>query len=130
MRDWVFDQPEARSLREARQAFLLEVLAQIELLLALETALDAGCGIGYFAAALNQSGLEVAAFDARTENIEEARRRFPQIRFHCANIEDSAVLELGTFDVTVCFGLLYHLENPLRALRNLYSMTKKVLLVE
>jgi hypothetical protein len=37
---------------------------------------------------------------------------------------------MGTFDLVLCFGLLYHLENPLRAVRNLHSLTDKVLLIE
>jgi len=38
--------------------------------------------------------------------------------------------DFGTFDLVFCFGLLYHLENPLRAFRNLKALTGKVLLLE
>src|SRR5262249_13612586 len=34
------------------------------------------------------------------------------------------------FDLVFCFGLLYHLENPLLAIRHLHAMTAKLLLVE
>ena len=40
------------------------------------------------------------------------------------------MLSLGRFDLVFCFGLLYHLENPLLAIRHLRAMTEKVLLVE
>ena len=43
---------------------------------------------------------------------------------------DASVKALGTFDLVVCFGLLYHLENPLLAIRNLRALTGKLMLLE
>lgn len=40
------------------------------------------------------------------------------------------MLRLGEFDLVLCFGLLYHLENPLLAVRHLRSLTEKCLLLE
>jgi hypothetical protein len=40
------------------------------------------------------------------------------------------ILQLGWFDLVLCFGLLYHLENPLRAIRHLRGLTEKCLLLE
>jgi SAM-dependent methyltransferase len=60
----------------------------------------------------------------------EARSRFPGIDFHLADAEDTSLADLGTFDLVLCFGLLYHLENPLRAVRNLRALTGTVLLLE
>jgi FkbM family methyltransferase len=37
---------------------------------------------------------------------------------------------LGRFDLVLCFGLLYHLENPVVAIRNLHTLTEKCLLLE
>jgi hypothetical protein len=37
---------------------------------------------------------------------------------------------LGRFEVVFCYGLLYHLENPLRALRNMAVVCDDLLLVE
>ncbi len=36
----------------------------------------------------------------------------------------------GTFDVVFCYGLLYHLENPVAGIRNLAAVTKDLLLLE
>ena len=41
--------------------------------------------------------------------------------------EDPA--SLGTFDLTLCFGLLYHLENPMRTAA-LHALTGEMLLLE
>jgi 2-polyprenyl-3-methyl-5-hydroxy-6-metoxy-1,4-benzoquinol methylase len=68
--------------------------------------------------------------DGREENVAEARRRFPDIPFGEGDIEERAILQLGRFDLVLCFGLLYHLENPLLAIRNLHRLTEKCLLLE
>jgi SAM-dependent methyltransferase len=91
---------------------------------------DVGCGVGYFSNALALMGLNVAAFDGRDENLTEARKRYPEIVFSRYDIEDIRVSELEPRDFVLCFGLLYHLENPFMAIRNLSSLTKKFLLIE
>ena len=72
----------------------------------------------------------MTAFDAREENIEEARRRYPQISFDTGDVVDSDIRRVGSFDLVLCFGLLYHLENVFLAIRNLHAMTSKGLLLE
>ena len=64
------------------------------------------------------------------ENVEEARRRFPGIPFEQADVEAREIAQLGPFDFVLCFGLLYHLENPLQAIRNLCAITEKCLVLE
>jgi SAM-dependent methyltransferase len=127
---FVFDLEESRRLVEARGEFLRRFVAAFKDRLQLRTALDAGCGIGHFSARLQQMGLQVAAFDARAENVEEARRRHSKIDFRVADAEELLPQHFGVFDLVLCFGLLYHLESPLRAMRRLRSMTGKVLLIE
>ncbi len=127
---FVFDQPHATRYMDARQGFLRELLPEFKEALGLRSALDVGCGIGFFSGFLREMGFRVVAFDGRPENIEEARRRNPGVDFRVADAEDPKVQELGSFDLVLCFGLLYHLENPLRAFRNLRALTGKLLLVE
>jgi len=126
----VFDLEESQRLAEARGEFLRRLVADLKDRLELRSALDAGCGVGHFSGLLRQMGLRVTAFDARRENVEEARRRQPGVDFHVADAEELRPEEFGTFDLVLCFGLLYHLENPVRAVRRLRAMTGKVLLVE
>jgi FkbM family methyltransferase len=125
-----FDQREYRRLIEARDETIRRVVTELKPAVGLSNALDAGCGVGFFSQTLAECGLNVCGFDARTENVEEAQRRFPGIPFGLANVEDRGVLQLGRFDLVLCFGLLYHLENPLLAIRNLRAMTEKCLLLE
>ena len=124
-----FDRPRQAELREASVEFLRGVIASWKSRLGLNTALDLGCGVGHFSAALKEGGFAVTAADARAENIAEAKSRYPGIDFRVADAEDPSISAWGKFDLVLCFGLLYHLENPLRATRNLYRLTEKVLLL-
>jgi FkbM family methyltransferase len=125
-----FDQREYRELIEARGETIRHVVNRLKPALGLANAVDAGCGVGFFSQTLAEHGLNVCGFDARAENVDEARRRFPGIPFGQADIEDRGICQLGRFDLVLCFGLLYHLENPLQAVRNLHAITEKCLLLE
>src|SRR5262249_385735 len=63
------------------------------------------------------------------ENVRELARRHPAVAVHQADVEES-LQDLGHFDVVFCYGLLYHLENPLRALRNMADVCADLLLIE
>jgi FkbM family methyltransferase len=125
-----FDQKEYRQLVEARGEAITRAVKRLKPALKLSSAVDAGCGVGFFSQTLAESGLNVCGFDGRAANVEEARRRFPSIPFEQGNVEERAILQLGRFDLVLCFGLLYHLENPLLAIRHLRGLTEKCLLLE
>jgi SAM-dependent methyltransferase len=127
---WSFDSEETRAYTKVRQEFAREFLVQLQTQIQLLTALDVGCGVGYFSDFLQRMGFEVCAIDGRTENVAEGKRRYPDIKFLTRDIEDAKPGEIGSFDFVLCVGLLYHLENPFRAIRNLQALTEKVLLIE
>ena len=126
----VFDRPMQSEMRDAEVSFLRRSIPIWQSELDLNTAFDLGCGVGYFSAMLRDLGFLTTAADARSDNISEARMRHPGIDFRVADAEDPAVSTLGVFDLVLCAGLLYHLENPLRAFRNLRALTGQLLLVE
>ena len=125
-----FDRKEYRALIEARDQTLRRIVKRLKPALGLSNAVDAGCGVGFFSQTLAECGLCTCGFDARAQNIEEARRRFPGIPFEQADVEAREISQLGRFDLVLCFGLLYHLENPLQAIRNLRAITDKCLVLE
>jgi len=125
-----FDQRQYRKLIAARAETIRRVVGKLKPAMRLETALDAGCGVGFFSKTLEECGLQVGGFDGREENILEARKRFPHLPFETADIQDRNILQLGRFDFVLCCGLIYHLENPLLAMRNLRALTEKCLLLE
>jgi SAM-dependent methyltransferase len=125
-----FDTPDIvrrnAATKEVLALFLPELVGRLEL----RTALDVGTGFGYFSGYAQELGLLVEGLDVRPENVEEARRRHPDIPFGVADVEDSALIQRGPYDVTLCLGVLHHLENPLKALRNLRAVTAHLLIVE
>lgn len=125
-----FDCPSAVQFVLARRSFIKPLLEELRTKLHISSAVDVGCGVGHFSKFLNDCGFRVTAIDGREQNIEECKRRYPEITFRQKNVEDLYPEQLGRFDLVLCFGLLYHLENPFRAIRNLYSLTEQVLLVE
>jgi len=128
--NFVFDQPHYDALNSAREATLGQLLKSLKKDLELRTAVDVGCGLGHFAVFLRDLGFDVLAVDGRQENVNEARRRSPDLEFRVANAEDTGIQALGKFDLVLCLGLLYHLENPFVAVRNLFAMTGKVAILE
>jgi len=127
---FIFDGPDAVLFTRARQQFLQGFLPGLKSKLGLETALDVGCGVGDFSLFLRDFGFRTTALDGRKENVEEAQRRVPNVEFHEADVEDVSLAARDPFDMVLCVGLLYHLENPFRAIRNLFSLTRKVLVLE
>ena len=126
----IFDQHHYDLLNRARGDVVSQILGQLKPTLNLETAIDVGCGLGHFSGLLSSLGFHVTGVDGRSENVHESARRFPATQFFKINVEDAQITQLGTFDLVFCFGLLYHLENPLLAIRNLRGITKSLLLVE
>jgi len=130
MRGWVFEGQEQLRLYERKREFLEHLFDELSSCVDLRTALDVGCGIGLFSKCLSELGLKVTGLDARSKNIAEAKRRYPNIKFIVSDVEDEKVRELGLFDLVLCFGLMYHLENPFRAIRNLHALTRYILIIE
>ena len=100
------------------------------------TAVDLACHQGWFAMHLARRRFKsITAVDARPEHLADAQlmadvlgvRTLKPIQL---DIEEARAAEIGVHDVTLMLGLLYHLENPVRALRLARAVTRKVLLVE
>ena len=64
-----FDSRRYLRLISARGETIRAVVAELKGALGLATALDAGCGVGFFAQILRECGLNVGAFDGRMENV-------------------------------------------------------------
>jgi SAM-dependent methyltransferase len=98
--------------------------------LGLESAVDVGCGLGFFSDVLSSFGLRVEGVDGREDNVTEAKRRYPSVEFRLCDAEELTAKMVGRFDLVFCYGLLYHLQNPFRVIKQLKEMTNRLLLVE
>lgn len=95
------------------------------------TCLDAGAGPGWFTAKLAARGYNVMGIEGRSELVQAAQARVPDTPFAVADIEETATAtSLPMADLVFCFGLLYHLESPFRAIRHLRALTRRYLLIE
>jgi len=121
-----FDQKAAEEINQARMAHL----ASLGLPLAGKNVLDVGCGVGHLAAHLTTLGCAVVCLDARPQNIASLRARYPHLKAHVADVEREPLAPFGQFEIVFAYGLLYHLESPLAALRNMESVCKELLLLE
>lgn len=101
-------------------------------------ALDLGCNEGYFCHRLLEWGAnEVVGIDIREVNVRRAnllRDHFgispDRVSFHQADIFDLDPKELGSFDVVLLLGVVYHLDNPFGAVRLARALTKSLCVIE
>lgn len=120
-----FDTDGAADINRAR----LEHLASLGLPLDGRRVLEVGAGVGHLTRFFVERGCYVTATEGRPENLAELRRRLSDVDAAVADVEES-LEHLGRFDVVFCYGLLYHLESPLRALRNMSGVCDDLLLIE
>lgn len=99
-------------------------------------ALDSACNEGWFAFEVAKLGAkEIVGFDAREVNIRKAQLVQAQIgaeniSFHVDDIFNVSPERYGEFELVLCLGLMYHLENPMGALRRLRAVTREMLVID
>jgi tRNA (mo5U34)-methyltransferase len=101
------------------------------------TAIDLACHQGWFAVELAKRGFNrVLATDARahhtadTRLISEAYQLQQYIDTLTCDVHALDSQSLGQFDLVLCLGLIYHLENPIGALRKAHALCKQVCIIE
>ena len=96
--------------------------------------LDVGTRDGFFAFELERRGAEVLAVDYADMDLTgfaAAKRIYgSRVEYLQANIYDLDPERIGTFDVVLFLGVLYHLRHPLLALDRLRSRCRELLIVE
>ena len=100
------------------------------------SCLDVGCHEGFYSFAMARLGIgRVIGLDVRTENLRKAQfageaMGFAKVQFQQGNCEQLSVSAQGEHELTLFLGVLYHLENPMLALRNVAAVTKEMCVVE
>lgn len=102
------------------------------------TALDLACSEGYFSHLLLEWGARnVVGMDVREENIRRAtlvrdHLGVPRERldFRRADLFSLDPEKLGRFDVVLLLGLVYHLEDPVGAVRRARTFTRGLCVIE
>jgi ubiquinone/menaquinone biosynthesis C-methylase UbiE len=98
--------------------------------------LDIGCHEGFYSLAMARRGLrKVVGVDAREENLRRARfvasaMGVAGIDYRQGQVETLAADFKRTFELTLFLGLLYHVEDPMRCLRQVAAVTGELCLIE
>jgi SAM-dependent methyltransferase len=125
-RERVFDDSAADVINTARMDFI----RGLDLPLQGRRVLDVGAGVGHFARMYADGGAQVVAVEGRPDNVRLLRERHPDVESHVGDVQEMSLEALGRFDIVHCFGLLYHLDSPVAALRRLVRVCDGVLLLE
>jgi ubiquinone/menaquinone biosynthesis C-methylase UbiE len=95
---------------------------------------DVGCHEGFYSVAMARKGVQqVRGIDLRESNLVKARfvaevLGLRNVVYEQGNCED---LPGGDpYELCLCLGLLYHLENPMRCLRNISRITGELCVIE
>lgn len=97
------------------------------------TALDISCHEGFFSLILAEHFESVTSLDKNAQSLEKAiqiANLFDNSKIKFVNSSVEAWDETQSADFVLCFGLLYHVENPIQILRKLAALTKKALCLE
>src|ERR1051326_8909816 len=123
-----------RSAHYARHnARRLEHLASLGLSLTHKTVLEPGAGVGDHSLFYLDRGCSVTAMEPRIDNYNEmvATCRRYGAKFTPMNADVWALEGLGdSFDIVHVYGVLYHLDDPKRALRAMAARCQGLLLLE
>jgi tRNA (mo5U34)-methyltransferase len=96
--------------------------------------LDLGTRDGFFAFELERRGAEVVAVDYMAMSDSgfavAAELLGSRVTYLQRNLYELTAAELGTFDIVLFLGLLYHLPDPLGALRVVRNLTRQRMYLE
>ncbi len=101
------------------------------------SVLDVACNCGGWSVEAARSGAKrVLGFDVADLYIEQANfvktalaQELPQLEFRKLSVDDLSPESVGTFDITLCFGILYHLQDPVREMQKIASVTERVMFI-
>lgn len=122
----IFDQKFYSDITNAR----MQHFQSMSIPLSGKSVIDVGCGIGRFSEMLTEMGADVFCVDGRAENIEKLKEEYPLQKCAVCDVESDEILAHGMFDVVFCYGLLYHLMDPMGFIKNASKMCKELMFIE
>ena len=89
--------------------------------------LDIGAGTGKYSVALAEEGYDVTAVELVKSNLGTLKAKKSSVKAYQGNALDLSRFRDGTFDLTLCFGPMYHLfdeKDKIQALKEAKRVTK------
>jgi SAM-dependent methyltransferase len=93
-----------------------------------KTALAVGCGYGYEVELLTSFGYDAYGIDISKFGIKKAKGRLDVPDFVVCDVQRGVPFRDGTFDLLTCFGVLEHIDYPMRALKNMSAVCKDTII--
>ncbi len=119
-----FDQTHYHEINDAR----LRHLESLKLDLTNKKSIELGAGVGDLSHFFSQTGNHTIS-EARDKNLLILNEKFNQyekiVKLDANNIDLSE-----KFDIVFCYGLLYHLSNPVNAIKGMSSICDDLLIIE
>ena len=132
-----YDDGALDAIHDTRLAMLKQVVeARFGGTLAGHNAIDIACHQGWFSTKLAEwDADDVLAVDARAEHVADTTLirdalRLPKLRVMHSDVHALQPAALGRFDLVLMLGLIYHLEDPIGALRVAHALTRNACIVE
>lgn len=107
-----------------------EHLASLALPLVNKTVLEVGAGIGDHTSFFLDRQCRVTVTDARDENLNCVRSRFPSVESRVIDLEKDTPSDLLPHDIVYAYGVIYHLSEPGHTLARIADLTAEILLIE
>jgi 2-polyprenyl-3-methyl-5-hydroxy-6-metoxy-1,4-benzoquinol methylase len=106
--------------------------------LAGKRVLDLGCNAGFWSLrAIESECAFVLGIDGRQMHIDQANLVFgakgvaeSRYDFRCANLFDTMSRDIGSFDIVLCLGLLYHVSKPMTLLEWISRINTDLLVID
>jgi SAM-dependent methyltransferase len=108
----------------------LEHLSSLRIPVARMTVLEVGAGVGDHSHYYIDRDCRITITEARQDNLNYLRKRYPNQSVEYLDIENPGPLKGSPFDIVHCYGLLYHLGDPEKALSYLSSCCQRMLFLE
>ena len=94
------------------------------------SVLDVGAGIGDLSSYYIDRGHRVTITDGRKASVRIASDFYPEATTLVLDMENPTSVPGAPFDIIHCYGLLYHLKNPQRAIEFMSENAKGIVFVE
>lgn len=134
----IFDQALINRHQQRKSYFWRPVVDLLSGSLSGKRVLDLGCNAGFWSLCAVEYGCEyVLGIDGRQMHIDQANLVFElkgidrsRYDFRCGNIFDILTENIGSFDVVLCLGLLYHISKHINLLECVSRINTDILVID